>query len=198
MWLFWRLLRFYRVAGWRGWLFGLELCLDHQRHSVWPCEIGTICPFVFFFGGGGPIWLTTGAPGQWNDWRKFCVVPRSHPLRPLVLFFLYRGGNRRAFRPPGEGGGTFPLEPSPGHIRCRFSPSFYSHFSSMLASLQKRSISAKRKFLAGRSRRTSSQKLRWGPPNPGKKMYFGRTCRADDHGLIQGKVLCISWPNTLH
>ena len=57
-----------------------------------------------------------------NEWRKFSVVPRSHPLRPLVLyFFVFRGGNRRTFRLPGEGGDHFhcTVEPSPGHIQCR-------------------------------------------------------------------------------
>ena len=27
-------------------------------------------------------------PDNGNDWRKFCVIPRSHPLHPLVLYFV--------------------------------------------------------------------------------------------------------------
>ena len=54
---------------------------------------------------------TTGVPDNGNDRRKFRVVPRSHPLRPLVLHLFNRGGNRRAFRLPrggrGSYGGTF-------------------------------------------------------------------------------------------
>ena len=34
---------------------------------------------------------TTGAPDNGNDWRKFCVVPRSYPLRSLVLCFGFVG-----------------------------------------------------------------------------------------------------------
>ena len=64
---------------------------------------------------------TTGVPDDGNDWRKFRVVPRSYPLRPLIFYYFSRGGNRRAFRLPGEGGDHFhcTVEPSPGHIRCR-------------------------------------------------------------------------------
>ena len=39
---------------------------------------------------GGSGW-TTGAPDNGNDWRKFRVVPRSHPLRPLVFVFCLIG-----------------------------------------------------------------------------------------------------------
>ena len=31
---------------------------------------------------------TTGVPDNGNDWRKFCAVPRSYPLRSLVLHFV--------------------------------------------------------------------------------------------------------------
>ena len=60
-------------------------------------------------------------PDTGNEWRKFCVVPRSNPLSPLVCTLLNRGGNRRAFRQPGEGGDRLhcTVEPSPSHIRCR-------------------------------------------------------------------------------
>ena len=66
---------------------------------------------------------TTGAPDNGIEWRKYRVVPRSHPLRPLFCALFNRGGNRRAFRLPGEGGDHFhcTVEPSPGHIRCRYS-----------------------------------------------------------------------------
>ena len=65
---------------------------------------------------------TTGVPDNGNDWRKFRVVPRSHPLRSLLLCTLFtKAGNRRAFRLPGAGGDHVHcmVEPSPGHIRCR-------------------------------------------------------------------------------
>ena len=35
--------------------------------------------------------MTTRVPDNGNDWRKFRVVPRLHPLRPLVLYFVYKG-----------------------------------------------------------------------------------------------------------
>ena len=52
-----------------------------------------------------------------NDWRKFRVVPRSYPLRPLFS----TGGNRRALRLPGAGREHFhcTVEALPGHIRGR-------------------------------------------------------------------------------
>ena len=64
---------------------------------------------------------TTFLPDNGNDWGKFCAVPRSHPLRPLLFCTLFnKGGNRRALRLPGEGGDHFhcTVEPSPGHMRC--------------------------------------------------------------------------------
>ena len=43
------------------------------------------------------------------------------PCVPLSSTLFNRGGSRRAFRLPGEGGHHFhcTVEPSPGHIRCR-------------------------------------------------------------------------------
>ena len=46
-------------------------------------------------------------PVNGNERRKFRVVPRSHPLCPVVLYSVYRDGNIRAFRLPGEGGDHF-------------------------------------------------------------------------------------------
>ena len=52
-------------------------------------------------------------------------VPRRTSLAPLASLCLVccqkRGGSRRAFRFPGEGGDHFhcTVEPSPGHMRCR-------------------------------------------------------------------------------
>ena len=35
------------------------------------------------------VWLDDRGTGQWKEWKKFRVAPRSHPLRPLfVLCFL--------------------------------------------------------------------------------------------------------------
>ena len=58
-------------------------------------------------------------PDNGNEWKKFCAVPRSYPLRSFV--FCFGGGNRRTFRQSGAGGDHFhcAVEPSPGHIRCR-------------------------------------------------------------------------------
>ena len=38
----------------------------------------------------------TGVSDNGNEWRNFRVVPRSHPLRPLVLNLVFWGGNRRS------------------------------------------------------------------------------------------------------
>ena len=46
-------------------------------------------------------------PDNGNEWKKFRVVPRSNPLRPLVSTLFNRGGNGRAFRLLGEGGDHF-------------------------------------------------------------------------------------------
>ena len=44
------------------------------------------------------------------------------PCVPLFSTLFNRGGNRRAFRLPGRAGDHFhcTVEPSPGHIRCRW------------------------------------------------------------------------------
>ena len=34
-------------------------------------------------------WTTGVPPDNGNDWRKFRVVPRSYPLRSLVVYFVY-------------------------------------------------------------------------------------------------------------
>ena len=43
------------------------------------------------------------------------------PCVPLFCTLFNKGGNRRAFRLPRAGGGSFhcSVDPSPGHIRCR-------------------------------------------------------------------------------
>ena len=71
-------------------------------------------------------------PDNGNEWRKFRIVPRSHPLRLLVLLkfdtasLFNRDGNRRAFRLPEEGDDFHCMvEPSPGHIQCRSSTDFF-------------------------------------------------------------------------
>ena len=51
---------------------------------------------------------TTGLPDNGNEWRKFCVAPCSHPLRPLVLCF-YLIGKQKGFRATRGGRGSFPL-----------------------------------------------------------------------------------------
>ena len=58
--------------------------------------------------------------GLWEGlWEGgFSEVSRGFPLFAALF---NRGGNRRAFRLPGEHGDHFhcTVEPSPGHIRCR-------------------------------------------------------------------------------
>ena len=63
--------------------------------------------------------------GDRHDWTTVGYRTASYLARtPCVPFFynlFNKGGNRRAFRLPGEGGDHFhcTVEPSPGHIRCR-------------------------------------------------------------------------------
>ena len=58
-------------------------------------------------------------------------VPRRSSLAPLAIprfcALLNRGGNRRAFRQPGEGRDHVhcAAEPSPGHIWRRFVSNFW-------------------------------------------------------------------------
>ena len=40
---------------------------------------------------GGPDLNSMPVPDNGNEWRKFRVVPRSHPLRPLVFYLVYCG-----------------------------------------------------------------------------------------------------------
>ena len=57
-----------------------------------------------------------------NVWRKYRVVPRAYPSHPLICAYFYRAGNKERFRLPGRAGDHFhcTVEPSPGHIRCRW------------------------------------------------------------------------------
>ena len=69
-----------------------------------------------------PIWLDDRGAGQWK-WME--EVPCRTPLTPLAspcFVLIWKGGNRRALTLRGEGGDHFhcTVEPSPGHIRCRF------------------------------------------------------------------------------
>ena len=52
------------------------------------------------------------------------------PCVPLCSTLFNRGGNRRAFRLPGEGGDHFhcAVEPSPGHIQCRLVGKILQYF----------------------------------------------------------------------
>ena len=66
----------------------------------------------------------TGRPGCWtmelNGGSSASYLSRA-PCVPLFSTLFTKGGNRRAFRLPGEGGDHLHCaeEPSPGHIRCR-------------------------------------------------------------------------------
>ena len=65
----------------------------------------------------------TGRPGnrtmETNGGNSESYLART-PCVPLFCTLFNRGGNRRAFRLPGEGGDYFhcTVEPSPGHIWC--------------------------------------------------------------------------------
>ena len=48
--------------------------------------------------------------------RRTSLVPLAFPCFVLGLIW---GGNRRAFRLPGAGGGSFPLYGGTDHIQCR-------------------------------------------------------------------------------
>ena len=45
-------------------------------------------------------WTTEG-PYDGNEWRKYRIVPRVHPLRPCVFACFHRSGSSGAFRLPG-------------------------------------------------------------------------------------------------
>ena len=57
-----------------------------------------------------PIWLDGRGTGQWKRMEE---VQRPYLARtacvPLFCTLFTKGGSRRAFRLPGEGGGSFPL-----------------------------------------------------------------------------------------
>ena len=78
----------------------------------------------------------TGRPGcRTMEWRE--EVPRRISLAPFAFPFLCtwfnRGGSRRAFRLPGEGGDHIycTVEPLPGHSRCRKMRNFLHHQKSL-------------------------------------------------------------------
>ena len=76
---------------------------------------------ISFFEGAQYDW-TAGGPYNGNEWRKCRVVPHTHPWRPLFYACYHGSGSKGAFRLPGVMWDRFrcTVEPSPGHIRCRF------------------------------------------------------------------------------
>ena len=56
------------------------------------------------------VWLDDRGTGQWK-WMQGRSAPHlaRTPCVPLFSTLFNRGGNRRAFRLPGAGGGSFPL-----------------------------------------------------------------------------------------
>ena len=66
----------------------------------------------------------TGRPGhqttEMNGGSSASHLART-PCVPLFSTLFTRGGNKRVFRIPGEGGDHFhcAVDPSPGHFRCR-------------------------------------------------------------------------------
>ena len=77
------------------------------------------CPLNFL-----PLNFLTGRPGyramEMNGGSSTSYLTCT-PDVPLFGILFNRGGSRRAFRLPGEGGDHVhrTVEPSPGHIRCR-------------------------------------------------------------------------------
>ena len=66
---------------------------------------------------------TTGEPRDGNEWKKCRVVPRAHTSRTLLYAYFKRSGSKGPFSFPGATWDRFhcTVEPSPGHIRVRFS-----------------------------------------------------------------------------
>ena len=63
---------------------------------------------------------TTRMPHNGHAWRKFCTVPRLHPLRTRITYLVQKVRKRkRAFRLAGEAGDDFhgTVESLPGQIR---------------------------------------------------------------------------------
>ena len=62
-----------------------------------------------------------GGPNDGNEWRKYRVGPRAHPLRPLAYACSNRSGNKGVFRLPGVTRDRFrcTVASSPGHVWCR-------------------------------------------------------------------------------
>ena len=119
---------------WQGHVWLQFLCQDCNigpRADRFPERTSDKAMLSLGWNVGDRYGWTTGVRDNGHDWRKFRVVPRSYPLRPpcvpLLSTLFNRGGNRRAFRLPGEGGDHFHclVEPSPGHIRCRECCDFY-------------------------------------------------------------------------
>ena len=48
-------------------------------------------------------------PHDGNEWKKYRVVPRAHPLRPGGSARFDRSGSKEAFRLPGAAVGSLPL-----------------------------------------------------------------------------------------
>ena len=95
----------------------------HSLNGPGPSRFQTLgSPFV----EGQHDW-TTEVPDNGNEWRKFRIVPRLHPLRSLVLCLFY-----------GRKQGSFPLygESSSGHIRCRVSYSSRQSESQLLSTFK--------------------------------------------------------------
>ena len=44
-----------------------------------------------------PIWANDRVPDSGNEWRKFRAVPRLHPLRSLVLYFVQYRRQQKGF-----------------------------------------------------------------------------------------------------
>ena len=51
-------------------------------------EVNSCIPAPSVFYAQYDCQWTTGVPDNGNDWRKFRVVPRSYPLRPLIFYFV--------------------------------------------------------------------------------------------------------------
>ena len=84
---------------------------------------------------------TTGVPDNGNEWRKFRVVPRSHPLRPLVFYCVFVGVETEGLLDYQGRAGIISIVRwnLSGHIRCRFSI-FFCRATAVLSRGNKREV----------------------------------------------------------
>ena len=133
----------------------------------------------------------TGRPGRRTmdmNGGSFASYLARTPCVTLFCTLFYRGGNKMALRLPWVGGDRCrcTVEPSRGHIWCRVrrvrtvlsglrgeSPKIVSCTVGLFPLVRNSGtkIQPKEEVFGRISLRTSGQKLRSGPPNPGKNKH---------------------------